>query len=75
MALCYALQEEENELTATDAYGLGLIDEVVGIPEIQPERLTMEAEPDAARRQIALDLVVPRQMAALPEPAQEKPAS
>ena len=29
-ALCHALQEGENELTATDAYWLGLIDEVVG---------------------------------------------
>ena len=29
-ALCHALQEGENELTATDAYWLGLVDEVVG---------------------------------------------
>jgi hypothetical protein len=28
--LCHALQEGENELTATDAYWLGLVDEVVG---------------------------------------------
>lgn len=30
VALCHALQEGENDLTATDAYWLGLIDEVVG---------------------------------------------
>lgn len=29
-AFCHALQEGENELTATDAYWLGLVDEVVG---------------------------------------------
>jgi ATP-dependent protease ClpP protease subunit len=30
VALCHALQEDENELTAEDAYWLGLIDEVLG---------------------------------------------
>jgi hypothetical protein len=30
VALCHALQEGENELTATDAFWLGLIDEVIG---------------------------------------------
>lgn len=30
-ALCHALQEGENELTATDAYHLGLVDEVIGL--------------------------------------------
>jgi len=30
IAMCHALQEGENELTATDAYWLGLVDEVVG---------------------------------------------
>jgi len=30
VALCHALQEDENELTATDAYWLGLVDEVLG---------------------------------------------
>ncbi len=30
VALCHALQEGENELTAKDAYWLGLVDEVVG---------------------------------------------
>lgn len=31
VALCHALQEGENSLTAVDAYWLGLIDEVVGV--------------------------------------------
>jgi ATP-dependent protease ClpP protease subunit len=30
VALCHALQEDENELNATDAYWLGLVDEVLG---------------------------------------------
>src|SRR5580698_11665671 len=30
VALCHALQEGENELTAIDAYWLGLVDEVIG---------------------------------------------
>jgi len=30
IALCHALQEGENELTATDAFWLGLVDEVIG---------------------------------------------
>ena len=30
-ALCHALQEGENEFTATDAYWLGLVDEVLGL--------------------------------------------
>ena len=32
VALCHALQSGENELTASDAYWLGLVDEVVGAP-------------------------------------------
>ena len=34
VALCHALQEGENELTATDAFWLGLIDEVIGLTAI-----------------------------------------
>jgi len=30
VALCHALQEGENDLTATDAYWFGLVDEVIG---------------------------------------------
>lgn len=51
VALCHALQEGENELTATDAYWLGLVDEVIGedlwtirdLEEFIPEP---EVEPD-----------------------------
>jgi hypothetical protein len=32
MALCHTLQEGENELTASDAYWLGIVDEVIGEP-------------------------------------------
>jgi len=46
IALCYALQETDNELTAADAFWLGLIDEVVGRQDLSPERLTLEAAPD-----------------------------
>jgi ATP-dependent protease ClpP protease subunit len=60
MALCYALQEEENELTATDAYWLGLIDEVIGRFDLQPERLTLEAEPDPSKAQTTFDLAAPQ---------------
>jgi ATP-dependent protease ClpP protease subunit len=47
VALCYALQEEENELTARDAYWLGLIDEVVGARDLFSFRLLIEDVPDA----------------------------
>jgi ATP-dependent protease ClpP protease subunit len=47
VALCYALQEEENELTALDAFWLGLIDEVIGGPPgLFPFRLIIEDVPD-----------------------------
>jgi hypothetical protein len=46
VALCHALQEGENELTATDAFWLGLIDEVVGDESLQPYRVVAEYEPE-----------------------------
>jgi len=47
VALCHALQEgEENYLTALDAYWLGLIDEVIGFPELKSMRLLSEFHPD-----------------------------
>jgi hypothetical protein len=64
MALCYALQEEENELSASDAYWLGLIDEVVGRADLQPERLTLEAAPDPSKAQIPLELSAPEESVA-----------
>jgi ATP-dependent protease ClpP protease subunit len=49
VALCYALQEEDNELSATDAFWLGLIDEVIGGPsDLFPFRLLIENVPDPA---------------------------
>jgi len=45
IALCHALQEGENELTATDAYWLGLVDEVVG-EDLWNLRLLYEFEDD-----------------------------
>ena len=46
IALCHALQEGENELTAADAYWLGLVDEVVGDDELGNLRLVYEFEDD-----------------------------
>ena len=45
VALCHALQEGENELTAADAYWLGLVDEVMGIPQ-PTTRWIEENQPD-----------------------------
>jgi ATP-dependent protease ClpP protease subunit len=47
VALCHALQEGENELTAKDAYWLGLIDEVIG-EDLYTIRDLMEYEDDPA---------------------------
>jgi hypothetical protein len=47
VALCYSLQDEDHELTATDAFWLGLIDEVIGgSPDLFPFRLLVENIPD-----------------------------
>ncbi len=45
-ALCHALQEGENELTAEDAYWLGLIDEIVGRDDLLCLRHFEEDKPD-----------------------------
>jgi len=50
IALCHALQEGENELTAIDAYWLGLVDEVVG-EHLWTIRLMEEFEPDPPEEQ------------------------
>jgi ATP-dependent protease ClpP protease subunit len=42
VALCYALQEDDNDLRATDAFWLGLIDEVIGHDDLFPARLIHE---------------------------------
>jgi hypothetical protein len=46
MALCHALQEDENELTAVDAYWLGLVDEVMGEEKLLTARWFEEWRPD-----------------------------
>lgn len=46
VAFCHALQEGDNNLTATDAYWLGLIDEVMGARELPSLRTFGEYEPD-----------------------------
>jgi ATP-dependent protease ClpP protease subunit len=46
IALCHALQEEDNELTATDAYWFGLVDEVWGNATLFNGRLFEEFEED-----------------------------
>ncbi len=49
VALCYALQDEDHELSASDAFWLGLIDEVVGgPPDLFPFRLIAEDVPEPA---------------------------
>jgi ATP-dependent protease ClpP protease subunit len=50
IALCHALQEGENELTATDAYWLGLVDEVVGDDNLWNLRLLYEFEDDSEEK-------------------------
>jgi ATP-dependent protease ClpP protease subunit len=50
VALCHALQEGENELTARDAYWLGLVDEVVGESNLPCIRLFAEFTPDPPKR-------------------------
>ena len=42
MALCHVLQQGENQLTGTDAFWLGLIDEVVGVKDLPSLRLMIE---------------------------------
>jgi len=45
--MCHALQEGENQLTATDAYWLGLVDEVIGVKELMSLRMIEEFKVDA----------------------------
>ncbi|MBI4906851.1 MAG: hypothetical protein HY820_24700 [Acidobacteria bacterium] len=44
IALCHSLQEGENPLSATDAYWLGLVDEVIGMPSLPNIRMLVEQE-------------------------------
>jgi hypothetical protein len=51
VAVCHALQEGENELTATDAYWLGLVDEVVGEQNLLSSRNFREFQDDSQLQQ------------------------
>jgi Clp protease len=51
VALCHALQEGENELTARDAYWLGLVDEVMGEKDLPCMRLFAEFTPDPPKQE------------------------
>lgn len=46
VALCHSLQTGENTLSARDAYWLGLVDEVLGDPDLPSVRLLVEFQPD-----------------------------
>lgn len=46
VALCHALQEGENELSGADAFWLGLIDEVIGMPHLPLTRYLAEYQAD-----------------------------
>ncbi len=48
VGLCHVLQEGENELTARDAYWLGLIDEIIGDQDTAAFRNIFEFEEDPA---------------------------
>jgi hypothetical protein len=63
VALCHALQEGENELTAKDAFWLGLIDEVIGEKDLTCYRLVAEYKEDPP----------PPPAAEPPKPQEEKP--
>jgi ATP-dependent protease ClpP protease subunit len=51
VALCHALQEGENELTAKDAYWLGLVDEVQGERKLPCMRMFAEFTPDPPKQE------------------------
>lgn len=46
VALCHELQKGENELSPVDAFWLGLIDEVIGAPDLPLVRFISEFKPD-----------------------------
>jgi ATP-dependent protease ClpP protease subunit len=50
-ALCHALQEDDNELSAVDAYWLGLVDEVMGNNSLLTTRMFAEYEDDPPKEQ------------------------
>ena len=74
VALCHALQEGENELTPTDAFWLGLIDEPIGHADLPLIRYFAEFQEEPKLTRSALPEV--RLPESLPSPAlPEGPAS
>jgi hypothetical protein len=70
VALCHALQEGDNELTPTDAFWLGLIDEVIGHPNLPLTRYLAEHQEDQPAPDAApVDVPSPEQ----PAPANQPP--
>jgi ATP-dependent protease ClpP protease subunit len=51
VALCNVLQQGENDLNATDAFWLGLIDEIIGVPDLPCSRILIEytADPEVPK--------------------------
>jgi hypothetical protein len=49
VALCHVLQQGENQLSGLDAFWLGLIDEVVGVPDLPSFRLWVEHSTQTAK--------------------------
>jgi len=49
MALCHVLQQGDNHLSARDAFWLGLIDEIIGVPELPSFRLFTEHAKESAK--------------------------
>jgi len=52
VAFCHAMQEGENDLTARDAFWLGLIDEVIGEEGLPSYRMISEYKPDEQKQGI-----------------------
>jgi len=71
VALCHALQEGENELTATDALWLGLIDEVMGESSFPCFRLIAEYQEDPPKSQVPHEAALTGGLEPSPEPVPE----
>jgi ATP-dependent protease ClpP protease subunit len=70
VALCHALQEGENELTAVDAFWLGLIDEIIGMTSLPLTRFVAEYQPDPQPAQVEPPIETEPAQAAIPAPTE-----
>jgi ATP-dependent protease ClpP protease subunit len=61
IALCHALQEDDNELSAVDAYWLGLIDEVNGADDLLTLRWFAEWKTDEPKPEATKPTLPPEQ--------------